>query len=145
MVVSRSLGQRDGPIREEEKEFSMQEMRRAVNAVKSGKAEGPDGIKSDYVRNLRMLPEEAMKVLLDIFNYGWERQWIPQSWRSAIIVPIAKQGKPAEVMSSYRPRALTSHIGKLIERLIVQRLGALHERGNFYSSAQSGFRRGRST
>ena len=33
----------------------MQEMRRAINAVKRGKAEGPDGIKSDYVRMLSLI------------------------------------------------------------------------------------------
>ena len=48
-------------------------------------------------------------------------------------------------MGSYRPIALTSRVGKLMERLVLQRMVALQERDGFFSEAQSGFRRGRGT
>ena len=48
-------------------------------------------------------------------------------------------------VGNYRPIALTSHMGKVIERLVMQRMGVWLEEQRFFSQEQAGFRSGRST
>ena len=97
----------------------MKEMDSALKKIKAKKAGGTDGIGTDYIRHL---PTNAKTQLLQIFNYSWEKNWVPQSWRKAVIVPIHKKGKPADKVQSYRPIALTSNLGKLMERMVAARL-----------------------
>jgi hypothetical protein len=53
---------------------------------------------------------------------------------------------PSQLASSYRPIALTSCLCKLIERMVVLRLTHhLLEKNQIISSAQSGFRPGRTS
>ena len=71
----------------------------------------------------------------NILNASWTTGWCPQAWRTATIVPFLKKDKDPQAVSSYRPIALTPTIGKLLERLIVNRLSwwleakSLHSRG----------------
>ena len=68
-----------------------------------------------------------------------------RTWRNAIIVPLLKQGKPAGSVASYRPISLTSCFGKVMERLVSNRLTYLAEKGGLWCADQAGFRRLRST
>ena len=76
----------------------MKEMDSGLKKIKAKKAGGTDGIGTDYIRHL---PTNAKTQLLQIFNYSWEKNWVPQSWRKAVIVPIPKKGKPADKVQSY--------------------------------------------
>ena len=58
--------------------------------------------------------------------------------------PIPKAGKDPEDVSSYRPISLTSHIAKLLERMVAARVTHLLDRNNTIPTAKVGFRRGRS-
>jgi len=40
---------------------------------------------------------------------------LPKQWKESIIVPICKPGKDPSLAESYRPIALTSHVGKIME------------------------------
>ena len=76
------------PSRESEiGEVSVEEVRRALQKMKRGKAVGPDDI-----------PEEAWKclgaigtdVLTDMFNKIIETEKMPDEWRKSTLVPIFK-------------------------------------------------------
>ena len=69
---------------------------------------------------------------------------VPREWRRARIVPIPKTGKDKQRVASYRPIALTSHLSKLVERLILARLTHITERARMVPAEQVGFRAGRS-
>ncbi len=99
--------------------FTPEELQRAIKTVKKGKSAGPNGIPPD---SLHHLPPRILRQLLQILNSSWMTQWCPQAWRTATIVPILKKEKDPELISSYRPIALTSSLSKLMERLIVNRL-----------------------
>jgi hypothetical protein len=71
--------------------------------------------------------------------------WVPQAWRNANIVPILKKGKDPGDVGTYRLIALTSHIGKLMERMITTRLSWWLEDSKILSPYQAGFRKGRFT
>ena len=114
--VRRLLG---SPRQELEQAFTPEELATALKTVKAGKAGGPDGVAPDLLKHL---PLNTQKELLFILKASWTTGWCPQAWRTATIVPYLKKEKDPQAVSSYRPIALTSAIGKLLKLLIVNRL-----------------------
>ena len=121
--------------------FSMKELQTAIRKMKRKGAPGPDDIPPSF---LKELGPEALKVLLSIYNESFWNAACPQIWRTAIIVPLLKAGKPSGALKSYRPVSLTSCVVKLMERLVAERIYHIMETGNRFSKLQAGFRRGRS-
>lgn len=64
---------------------------------------------------------------------------LPQSWKEALILPIKKPGKDPSKPASYRPIAFTSHVGKVMERMITDRLVYFLEKEGKLTPFQSGF------
>ncbi len=62
-----------------------------------------------------------------------------------MIIPIRKPGKDPSNPNIYRPIALTSHIGKIMERMITERMVFYLGSRGILSPNQSGFGRGRGT
>lgn len=72
---------------------------------------------------------------------------MPFQWKEFIIVYcviICKPGKDPNLAESYRPIALTSHVGKIMEKMINETLVYYLETREL-KCYQSGFRKGRST
>ena len=113
-----------------------------LKTAKAGKAGGPDGVAPDLLKHLSL---NTQKELLFILNAKLTTGWSPQAWRTATIVPFLKKEKDPQAVSSYRPIALTSTIGKLLERLIVNRLSWWLEAKSLLSPRQAGFRKRRCT
>ena len=67
-----------------------------------------------------------------------------REWRQAVTVPIPKAGKNLKKVPSYRPIALTSHIAKIAERLVLARLTHLTAERHLLPPEQLGFRKKRS-
>ena len=123
-------------------DFTMDELRKALKAGKKKGAEGPDRIAPLFLRNLG---DKALEYILGCFNQSWREGVCPQAWRDAIIIPLLKAGKPAGELASYRPIALTSCLGKVMERLVSNRLQHLAEVNGWFCQEQAGFRPQRST
>ena len=96
-------------------DFTPKELESAIRKMKTRKAGGPDGIGSDYIKHLT---ERGKRQALEIFNYSWKEKWVPQQWRTALIIPIRKKGKSQDKVQSFRPIALLSNMGKLMKRLV---------------------------
>ena len=107
----------------------------------SSKSPGPDNIPTQF---LKAITSKKLHKLLDFYNYLWESGF-PHQWRTAIVVPILKMGKPAAETGSYRPIALTSCVCKVMERMANARLRHYLESENLIAGHQSGFRTGHST
>ncbi len=86
------------------------------------------------------LPEKILEVLY-LFNKIWKEGKMPKSWKSALLLPFKKSGKDPNNAGNYRPIALTSHLCKWMEKILVRRL----EYRGLFAPCQSGFRKGRST
>ena len=86
------------------------------------------------------LPDRTLETILDLFNNIWSTGKIPKNFKHAIIVPIPKPNKDPQKPESYRPIALTSHFGKLLESILTNRLNHILEDRKIISSDQSGFR-----
>ena len=126
-----------GPVSQESSDFTLGELQTALRSSRTKGAAGPDEICPQFLRNLK---EDALNYVLGIFNESWVTGYCPQSWRNAVIVPVPKPGKPAGVISSYRPIALTSCLAKLMERLVANRLKHVAETAGLWCKNQAGFR-----
>lgn len=92
-----------------------QEMRRAIENFRLT-SPGKDQICYIMLKHLGFLTQSK---LLGVYNKVWKEGSLPTSWKDAVIIPILKPGKDP---TNYRPIALTSHVGKIMERMIVDRM-----------------------
>ena len=68
----------------------------------------------------------------------------PQRWKSSRIKPLWKgEGNPKEKASSYRPVALLSAIGRLLEGIVAERMDKYAEDRGIAHIQVHGFRKGR--
>jgi ribonuclease HI len=119
--------------------FNLHELERAMRKLAPRKAAGPDNIKNEMLRHLG---PQAKKVLLAFINRTWSEGNLPSQWKTAIITPLHKKGKEPGSPRSYRPVSLTSCVGKLVERMVNNRLYWWLESNNIIDSSQAGFRCG---
>ncbi|KAL8619683.1 hypothetical protein ACOMHN_019738 [Nucella lapillus] len=92
---------------------------------------------------IRRFPERALRMLHTFFQTCWTTGNIPKDWKKATVVAIHKNGKPPQQTSSYRPIALTPHLGKVYERVLKNRLDHHLEKNEILPLCQAGFRKGR--
>jgi len=104
-------------------------------------AAGPDEVSNAI---LKQLSSKGKQCLLLTANPSWRSGDVPSQWRVADIRSKLKPGKPAGTTSSFRPISLLSCIGKLVERLIQERLVYQLESRNLIHPSQASFRRNRS-
>ena len=133
---------RSEPMHSEEcGEFTLSELNVALKSLNPSKALGPDMI---HPRLLHHLGPIAVNTLLRICNLSWSTMEIPQAGRVADVRPVLNLGKDAQCLDSYRPISLTSTMGKVMERLVTNRLRYFAECHNLLTPFQAGFRTGRS-
>ena len=123
------------------KDITEPELDRALNSIKKlSVSEGPDSVS---YRMLRELPGSYRQLLLILYRKCWAEGIVPAAWKQAIVAPILKAGKPRRDPGSYRPISLTSHVGKIYERIVKERLTYYAEKRGDIPNCQAGFRRGR--
>ena len=122
--------------------FTMQELHLALNKCKKNSAPGPDDISYVMLQNLPIIYKEE---LLTIFNKSWDQGYVPVDWKLSTIKPVLKPSKVPTSLDSYRPIALTSCTGKIMERMITSRLYWFCEKHNLINKHQCGYRQNHST
>lgn len=123
--------------------LTLQEILDAIRSISNKKTSvGADAISNEMIKHL---PENWVVLLHLIFQKCWQNGIMPEIFKQSIVVPIHKQGKSRIEINSYRPIALTSHVCKLMEKIILNRLLHFCERNNVIPKHQAGFRKGRST
>ena len=103
------------------------------------KTSGGDGIP---VELFQILKDNAVKVLLSIYQQIWKTQQWPQDWKRSVFIPIPKKGNAKEC-SNYCTIAFISHTSKLMLKILQARLQQYtnHE----VPDVQTRFRKGRGT
>lgn len=99
------------------------------------------------------IPNIAIKTALDsnpiifknVFDSCLKEGIFPKQWKKQQLVLLPKPGKPPGDPSSYRPICLLDTAGKLLERIIQNRLAQITEGEGGLASNQYGFRVKRST
>ena len=131
----------EGPD-EPEGDITMHELDRAIEEAGLGKAAGEDDIPYEMVKHLG---KKARLMLLHIYNRCWAGEELPATWRTALIKTLLKEGKDPKDTASYRPISLTSCMGKLLEKIVADRLTYSMESKGLISDDQAGFRQNRCT
>ena len=93
---------------------------------------------------LKKLPNSAIRFLTLLFNKVLEKgDWI---WSSSMVSFIRKMDKDSYLVpGSFRPITIASYVGKIMERVLQQRLLLYCQRNNVIDNAQEGFLPQRST
>ena len=61
----------------------------------------------------------AQKLILSIHNELWNAcYYIPGRWTSALVLSFSDLNKPVSIKGNFRPIAITSCIGKLLEKIV---------------------------
>ena len=121
---------------------SNEELVAVVERLKVKKAPGPDGIPNVA---LKAAVQEFPDMFRTVMQKCLEDGSFPDRWKIQKLVLLPKPGKPPGHPSSYRPICLLDTVGKLLERLILNRLTTFTEGEHGLSNRQFGFRKGRST
>lgn len=117
--------------------FTLAELHTALSSLKRNTTPGKDGITYSTLRNL---PSSQLEQLLEYINNIWESGILPEEWKTAIIIPIPKPGKPANCITNLRPISLTSCVSKLMERMALNRLNWHLENSSAFPYTMTGFR-----
>lgn len=113
----------------------------AVRMAKRGKAPGIDGIKVEFIQEGWDLIRGP---LLKVLNGCLKFHVFPNRWKGGEIRALLKgEDKNPSLGRSYRPICLLSVLGKLFERVLVDKLDRIFYAG--INEAQFGYMRGRST
>jgi hypothetical protein len=93
---------------------------------------------------LKAVSHQICMPLKHIVNLSLSSGEIPIQMKTAKIVPIFKSGEPTEI-NNYRPISLLSTFGKILEKIVSNKLTNFLENNKILSNFQFGFRKGHST
>lgn len=128
---------------EEPAAFNAAELERAINKLPCGKAPGPDHIPNEVIK---AVATRCPDIFLETYNACLDIGYFPDEWKKARLVLLSKgTDKPPDQPSSYRPISLLDGAGKVLERMLLNRLDIHIEAVDALSNNQFGFRRSRST
>ena len=128
---------------EDDVEFTEQEVTNAIQDMRNKKAPGEDGIPNEVWKGvMKILP----KYLTAIYNICLKEGVFPRRWKTAKIIPIVKPGKEGnDEVSKFRPISLLASGGKVLEKLLINRINHhAYTRGHMNNN-QFGFRLQKST
>ena len=117
--------------------LSKDELQQACSSSKvEGKTPGPDGITQEIISHAyAAIPETFHLVYSRLLTQGHH----PICWRQAIGVILPKPNKPDySVPKAYRIISLLNCLGKVLERILAQRLGEMAETGPLLHNSQMG-------
>lgn len=118
------------------------EILEAARRVGTGKAPGPNRIPNLATKEALMCRPQFFA---DLMQACLEEGSFPTIWKRQRLTLLPKPGKSPGIPSSYRPICLLDTLGKILERIIQNRLLPITEGAHGLSDHQYGFRRARST
>lgn len=103
-----------------DKEFTQRELKDILERMDPRKTPGEDGITSKI---LLKVFENFPKYMTAIYNSCLTRGTFPKQWKRATIVPIVKPGKErSSEVTKFRPISLLNTGGKVLEKLLIDRI-----------------------
>ena len=113
-----------------------EEIIEALRHISQYKAQGCDNIHNSMVKNGG---NTLIQSLLFLFDWSFQIGYMPKIWKCANIVPIPKPDRDHSYCKNYRPIALLSCVGKLLERIITKRLIWYINQNDMLTYTQAGF------
>ncbi|GBM48166.1 Putative protein in type-1 retrotransposable element R1DM [Araneus ventricosus] len=109
---------------------------------KNDKSPGPYGLTLGIIKEVF---SSNKSLFLDLLNHCLYKGIFPKSWKKANIALIPKQSKDLRFPNNYIPIYLFPVWGKILDKVLAQRLSYFLEQNNKLHDPQFGFRKGRST
>jgi len=100
------------------------EVRRAIKAMKLGKASGVTDVVAEHVV---ASGEIGVEVMVKLCNRVLAGESMPEEWRDCVLVPLYKEKGDARDCGAYRGVKLLEHGMKIMERVFERRLRAVVE------------------
>ena len=117
---------------------SRHEIRKAIQALKNGRAVGIDSVPAEA---LTVDIGTSTEILYRLFENIWEEEEIPRDWKEGLLIKLPKKGD-LRVCTNYRGITLLSIPGKVLNRILLERMKAAVD--NRLRDQQAGFRQDRS-
>ncbi|GBM85785.1 hypothetical protein AVEN_214290-1 [Araneus ventricosus] len=124
-----------------EEAFTKNEIARIMQKVPIKKAPGYDG--TDFIV-LKTIFSINPDILITFYNKCLSLQCFPNPLKTGVIVLFLKKGKIKSGIKSYHPVSLLPTLGKILEKLLLERLNHHLRRNNLQHPNQYGFRTNRS-
>ena len=121
--------------------ITMTELTTALKTFKD-KSPGPTNIR---LRQLLNLPDNMTKALLPIFNITLSIGYFPDTFKKATMIFIPKSTSNQTDVTKFRPISLLDIQGKILDKILNQRLTHRLETTGMTNDRQHGFRRNRGT
>ncbi|XP_068229700.1 uncharacterized protein [Palaemon carinicauda] len=142
MIEWVEIAKHNNEFQDYNKLYSMAELEECIKELPNESATGLDKIHDKFIKNMSKGKHHQV---LGFINKIWRVTGYPKMWKQNMIWPVLKLGKPEELPESYRPIALLSCFGRLMERMVHKRLYWMLENKEQLGKNQSGLRKTRST
>lgn len=139
----RSNNKEDVSIFNNDLPFTEAEVTNIVKNLRKDVAPGPDNLKTTFIQAIY---DKHKVFFLNLFNACLTVGHFPKRWKQSkvILIPKAKtEGKPEE--NKYRPIAVNSILGKILEKLLKDRLYHFLHKNQLFQKYQFGFTHNTST
>ena len=111
---------------------------RHITDIKPKSSSGRDQISNKI---LKLATPSLLLPLTELINLSLATGYVPSQVTLAKVVPLHKEGEK-DLFNNYRPIAIVSSIGKLLERIVAEQLNNYIESWELMSIHQYGFRKG---
>ena len=118
------------------------EISEALRKVEPAKAPGEDGISSDL--ELLCMSPEYCDSITRLFNACLKQGMVPNQLKHVVIIPLFKKGSKS-ICDNYRGISLINVLGKLFERVLLERIENIVNNSRINTDIQFGFTHKRST
>ena len=118
------------------------ETRKAIQHLPSGRAPGTDAIPAEVYKAGGLPMAEK---LTELFQCMWRKEAIPQDFKDASIIHQYKRKGNPQVCDNHRGISLLSIAGKILAKILLNRLNAHLDQAGLIPESQCGFRKDRGT
>ena len=117
--------------------FTLEEVKLEINNINVYKSSGINHIASRILKDVWLI---YPNLLLNLLNKAIYNGTFPEAWKHGTVIPIPKVPNPGQV-GDLRPITLLPLPGKVMERLIHNKLYPYVEENAILTSKQNGFRK----
>ena len=115
---------------------------KAIKLLSSGKAPGSDIIPAEMYK---AGGTPVAKKMTELFDIMWRKEAIPQEFKNASIIHLFKPKGNPQLCDNQRGISLLSVAGKVLARVLLNRLNEHLEQSGLLQESQCGFRKDRGT
>ena len=130
----------EGPRCLEDIDFGVEDIKSSILHIPQASAAGLDGVPALL---LHKCVDELKFPLSQLWRSSMDEGLLPHTLKISKVLPVHKGGERSSP-ENYRPISLISHICKVFERIVVNKLINYFEEMSLFNPNQHGFRRGRS-